>query len=63
VTFSSSVALRGIALACARSPVDQPFNLKRLNSNVWAAVDNSSARHPAGANAGLEIAGKGKIAA
>ena len=55
------VLLCATSLLRAQQPAESPYTLKQVGPNAWAAIDNSNAKAPAGANAGFVIGDDGVV--
>jgi glyoxylase-like metal-dependent hydrolase (beta-lactamase superfamily II) len=51
----ATIALSGAGIIGAQQPTDEWFTLNKLGPNVWAAVDNPTAKQRSYANAGFVI--------
>jgi cyclase len=61
LVLSSCVICLPLSLAARAQSADGPFTLKQLGPNVWAALNNSTAKMQAGANAGFVIGDDGVV--
>ncbi len=55
------VVLCATPLLRAQQSAESPYTLKQVGPNAWAAIDNSNAKAPAGANAGFVIGDDGVV--
>ena len=59
--LATIVLLCATSLLRAQQPTESPYTLKQVGPNAWAAIDNSNAKAPAGANAGFVIGDDGVV--